>query len=360
MPQPLSQRDLDENQCRMPAAPPLFTPAAPASDNVCRAPSGPVADTGPAPAFTPGPLTNPAPSASEFPPQMCTLPSGPGAAKGDKDKPGATAASTDLIPDNFVGPLQEGQHRVSDLSVDKPTVMNHGMGPVQVYPDDFVGPLPPGAMSLKDYKKRIEVYSEIAHGTSQISVDTSNFMVGADGKPLDPKSKEYAEAKAKADAFRAQTMGNLGELLRTDHGYDFMSDLGSAKHHTRIQHGTALSNETGYEGDTAARFLGDDKKPGAGCDAVISINPDLKTFAGPGEKEDPWMTERPKYGLYHEMIHAYHAVHGDTVKGKHNGINEREFQAAGLGPYAKEKFSENSIRKAMGKEERPHYSGVHW
>jgi hypothetical protein len=301
---------------------------------------------------------NPAPAIGEFPPNACTLPKE--SAGGKKTRPAPTNASGDLIPDNFIGPLQKGQQRVSELAVDKPTVMNHGMGAVTVYPDGFIGPLPKGAMSLADYKKRMEVYSEISHGTSQVSIDTSNFMVGTDGKPLDPKSKEYADAKIKADAFRSQTMGNLGELLRTEQGYDFLSDLGSAKHHTRIEHGTADTNETGYEGNAAARFLGADGKPGAGCDAVIRIKPDLKTFAEPGEKEDPWMTERPKYGLYHEMIHAYHAVHGNTVTGTHNGINTREFQAAGLGPYATEKFSENSIREAMGKDKRPNYGGVEW
>ena len=267
----------------------------------------------------------------------------------DSNKP------VDVMPNNFVGPLQKDQNRVSEIRVDAPTTLNHGLGPVNVYPDNFAGSLPPGAMRVGDYKKRVEVYSEISHGTSKVSINTDNFMVDGDpeiarvlgkpGKPFDPKSKEYAEATKRADAFKGGMMGHIGELLKTDLGLEFLEKMGSAKHSTRIEHTPGLMNETECMFDKSS-------------DAVIYMNPRLTTFADPGEKEQPWMTERTKYGLYHEMVHAYHAVNGDAAAGKHKDIKEREFQAVGLGRHDKERYSENAFRAAMGKPLRPSYAGV--
>ena len=52
-------------------------------------------------------------------------------------------------------------------------------------------------------------------------------------------------------------------------------------------------------------------------------------LAEPGEKEQAWMSERVRYGLYHELVHAGH------------------------GPYASLPISENKIREQMGKDLRP-------
>jgi hypothetical protein len=335
-------------------APVSVAPASDASSNPVLA-SVPPAEA--PPNFTPADpaQADQSPAAS---PDQCG-PDGSTPAPGLGAPPTTGPHSQQVYPDNFVGPLQEGQQHVSDITVDGPTQLDNGIGPTTVYPDDFVGPLPPGAMHLGDYKKRVEVYSEIDHGTSQVSVNTDNFMTGPDGKPLDPNSDAGKAAAAKAAAFRSQQMGYLGEALHTDVGYGLLSDLGSAKYTTTIQRSSGATNSTGYD-NPGARFSNADGTAGAGTNATVGINPDLTTFAQPGQAEQPWMTERQKYGLYHELVHAYHGVHGDTPSGSHNGTNNREFQAVGLGPYANDQYSENEFRKEMGKDLRPNYGGATW
>jgi hypothetical protein len=96
------------------------------------------------------------------------------------------------------------------------------------------------------------------------------------------------------------------------------------------------------------------------------MNDDLKTYQEGGQKEEPWMTERPRYGLYHELIHAYHASRGDDVPGTHSGESEKgegedEFQDVGLGPYENDEVTDNRIRGEMGKARRPSYHGeTYW
>lgn len=83
------------------------------------------------------------------------------------------------------------------------------------------------------------------------------------------------------------------------------------------------------------------------------MNPALTSFKLPGEKEQPWMTERVRYGMYHELVHAWHGVHGTIARGDHNRELNAEWQAVGLGQWASAPISENAIRRQMGKEERP-------
>jgi hypothetical protein len=68
-----------------------------------------------------------------------------------------------------------------------------------------------------------------------------------------------------------------------------------------------------------------------------------------------WHTARQQFGLYHELIHAYHILKGDQAKGQQAGVGNPEWQVLGFGPYQDEQYTEQTLRAAMGKPPRPHY-----
>lgn len=110
------------------------------------------------------------------------------------------------------------------------------------------------------------------------------------------------------------------------------------------------------EADTSAdQEKIDAKNPAKGTGSYIEIDPTNDSYETKTSGTEPWMSERVRYGLYHEMIHAYHKGKGTETSGSNAGEQNTEWQAVGLGDYKNEKYSENSIRKAMGKALRPHY-----
>jgi NleD-like pathogen effector protein (putative zinc metallopeptidase) len=154
--------------------------------------------------------------------------------------------------------------------------------------------------------------------------------------------------------FRDARMADLRELAQTPAGFKMMSDLDASKLKTTI----APSTGEGNSGQLAMphSYLKPDGTPGPGFGMTIKINPAVATFDWRGQTDKPWMTERPKYGLYHEMVHAWHSVHGTAARGKHQGEDNVEWQATGFGPYASASVSDNIIREQMGKEKRPGYA----
>ena len=73
------------------------------------------------------------------------------------------------------------------------------------------------------------------------------------------------------------------------------------------------------------------------------------------------MTERVQYGLYHELVHAWHGIHGTVARGDVVGVGPNgqpktvanaDLQAVGLGRFANEPISENVIRGQLRKEHR--------
>jgi NleD-like pathogen effector protein (putative zinc metallopeptidase) len=159
---------------------------------------------------------------------------------------------------------------------------------------------------------------------------------------------------AVSQEFKDKQIAFLKELAQTPAGFKMMSDLDASKFKTTIGPGNAGSNQTFWGADS---YLKADGTPGKGADATIKMNPALTTFAKAGEEEKPWMTEREKYGLYHEMVHAWHSVHGTIPPGQHQGVDNSEWQATGFGPYTSGSVSDNIIRDQMGKEQRPGYAG---
>ncbi|HNN95220.1 MAG TPA: M91 family zinc metallopeptidase [Pseudomonadota bacterium] len=243
-----------------------------------------------------------------------------------------------------------------------PTELDSVLGKMTVVPDDFMGPLQPGVVRQSEQQRMLTVYQHIASGQSQLTFDTSNIMAGKD-LLTDPEG--YRKAMAESDAFKAQYMGYLADLVKTKPGLELLSQLDSGKHKTTIQRASAYRNETEAL-DPTNHLLRPDGTPGAGSDTIVRMNPALKSYVSPAQTEEPWMTERDKFGFYHELVHAYHDGRGESAPGSHlstgpgnyqRGLAELEFEAMGLGPYKDNVISDNAIRAAMGKAQRPNYGG---
>ena len=102
------------------------------------------------------------------------------------------------------------------------------------------------------------------------------------------------------------------------------------------------------------RFISDKK----GEPAVVSLNPSQEKYEHREKTPPDWATERQKYGFYHELVHAWHITNGTQVTGMHKDTKNSEWQATGLGPWAKDPMSDNVIRSQMGKPPRPEYGLV--
>ena len=176
--------------------------------------------------------------------------------------------------------------------------------------------------------------------------------VSSPPKPEDAKSIEAA--KVHRAALEKETRRMLDELAHTDAGFQLLKDLVNASpNYAVVVNWNGKRNDTEIQGDLQKAYAKPDGTPSSGTSAVIKINPTLTTFAVGNEKELPWMTERVQFGFYHELVHAWHIQHGTVARGQHNGIDNAEWQAVGLGNFANLPISENKIREQMGKELRP-------
>jgi hypothetical protein len=188
----------------------------------------------------------------------------------------------------------------------------------------------------------------ITKGKSALSIDVSAFTPN----PAVADTETGKDRLAKGEAFRAQYQGYLKELAATPVGFKLLSDLDKSPHKTVIAFDLRpLDNQTRSDGDGASN-----KK---GAAATITMNPSNTNYMDlRGNKNEPWMTERQKYGYYHELVHAWHITKGTQATGEHKGVRNAEWQATGFGPNADAQISDNGIRRALGKAERPGYNDV--
>jgi hypothetical protein len=200
--------------------------------------------------------------------------------------------------------------------------------------------------AAKAETERKALLARIAAGKSKIAFDLSNRAVSP-SRANEPSAREVVE---KSGELVRQYTAYLDALSRTPAGFQLLKDLDKSKHTTTIVFDYKAGNRTSSENKHAT-----DKQ---GEPATITLNPSLTTFPH-REKETPaWTTEREKYSLYHELVHAWHITNGTQATGSHKATANSEWQATGLGPYEKDPITENAIRAQMSKAKRPDYSFV--
>lgn len=252
------------------------------------------------------------------------------------------------------------------------------IGPTHVVPDGYTGPQPPGAISESDYQRMQAVYGNIASGESSLRFDTANFFQNDDGTPksllADPLG--YAKAALDAGAFKVQYMEYVQDLVKTPAGLKMLEQLDHSKFETIIsQNSAGDGNNTKPDNSDNSAYDRVTGLPSKGTASKIEVDPTATVWDGECGNE-PWMADRPRFGFYHELVHAYHNTRGDAESwGGHLRagcdphvdedpvawpIGNVEWHTAGLGPWANESVSENSIRGQMGVPLRPTYSGRTW
>lgn len=220
-----------------------------------------------------------------------------------------------------------------------PVAVESSLGAMIIVPDDFAAELPKGAVRASVHRRMVEIFDRIVSGQSQLTFDTSNLAVAAE-----------------ALAFKQQYTEYLRDLIRTAPGLELLAALDASRYKTTIARASTFRNETRAADASKTTFLADGTA-NQGCDAKVLVNPGLKSYVQTGQSELPWMTERARFGFYHELVHAYHDGRGDAAPGAKDRIAILEFQALGLGPFRSLPLSDNAIRAAMGKSERPDYGG---
>jgi hypothetical protein len=200
----------------------------------------------------------------------------------------------------------------------------------------------PDPAAVKALLDRIET------GKSSLGIDLAYFAV-TPGRENEPTAKALVE---RGESLRKEYLGYMKELAATPIGFKLLSDLDRSKHKTALQFDLkSTDNHTKSAGPNATNKTGEP--------ATIIMNPRYTHFDdNTGRRDLPWMTERQKYGCYHELVHAWRITNGTQATGLGpHGVRNAEWQATGLGPYASEPVSDNALRRAMGKAERPEYNG---
>ena len=254
----------------------------------------------------------------------------------------------------------------------------HGpLGTMSVVPDNYVGPMPAGAVRQSDYHRMTSVYGNIASGHSQVQFDTSNFFKTGDNKDKDLSLLDdpmgYLKAMGEAAAFKQQYMHFVQDLVKTPAGLQMLETLDQSKTTTKIERADPGNGNVTQAAVSEDSIVQPDGSHGKGTSSQIWVDPTAKDWDAESchSGVQPWMADRPRFGFYHELVHAYHNSRGDAAVSPHGHgqtlcsdphdlawpIVETEWQTAGLGPYAGSAVSENAIRAQMGGPQRPTYSG---
>lgn len=155
-----------------------------------------------------------------------------------------------------------------------------------------------------------------------------------------------------------------------------LEQLDHSKNQTVIErNGPGSGNNTEANDNDAAHLNDITRQPSAGSGSRVGVDPTATEWDGECG-EAAWMKDRPRFGFYHELVHAYHNDRGDAEvwggyqrAGCDAGVDQNplampignwEWQTAGLGPWANESVSENAIRGQLGAPMRPAYSGRTW
>lgn len=308
-----------------------------------------------------------------------------------------------LMPDlsPILGPVQQGVDTAGQLwdregmgalmdpvgALDRMQASQELASRFNIVGDDFIGPRQQNQLTQSEYDEVVRMYSDIRLGRGDLTMDTSEMT------------------DEQAAAFRQSTMNDFARILQTDSGRQMvrqmsnnvmvddagnerkfiagmevtgtmLESLGSSQHrHTTL---SALHQDANGNGDRSDDgnapldltngfsdpVLGNgvgvsqrnaDGTRGSASDVVIRANPGvLLDFDGDG---NPDTTTTSDIILMHEMAHARHQTQGTLASGQIQqdavipagdpdiGTNNWEHQAAGLGHWANDRFTENAYRR---------------
>lgn len=231
---------------------------------------------------------------------------------------------------NGVG--QEGLGGLLDPSgmMDRQDAQRELRGNFDIVPDDFVGPRNQNQVTQAEFEEIARTYSDIRLGRSDLKLDTAGL------------------SEEDAAAFRAGTMSDIGNLLQTQSGRGLVRSLAYAPLQAD---GTSRRTTTISRRNDASGNADPSNANGGGTfgqSGYARYVPGVDTLAS---RENL----RSDVTLYHELVHAHHAVYntwdsgnvaaGPGVPASDVGvIGNFEHQAAGIGAHANDAYSENRYR----------------
>ena len=199
-------------------------------------------------------------------------------------------------------------------------------------------------VSSEEYQRIVELYSDIRRGRTDLR------LAGSEAFGTDPAQQKNMEA------FRSGAMDDIADILQTSSGRELI--------------GTLAHNYGGIEGDHITTIGRTAHGNPSAADTDEYYSPEIHYEPGrdatdglnlPGHEYTDDLRLRSDVTLYHELVHAYHATHGDEdtetadtlgyqspldvghwLRPSHAGA---ESQAVGLGPFGElSRFSENMYR----------------
>lgn len=195
----------------------------------------------------------------------------------------------------------------------------------------------PGAQRQAGNQVTQREFDQIAATFADIYAGKSDIEFDLESLPEDQRQ-----------AFKMGAMTDLANILQTASGRDLIQSLHDAPGRGFLGLGdrkTTIRQNGGANADPSNAFGGGE--PGKwGTVAYV-----------PGQNHGPDRNLRSDVTLYHELVHAHHAVYNtwdyDGVAAERGGtrddiagqVGEHEHQAVGLGEHVQDRFSENRYRQ---------------
>ncbi len=188
-------------------------------------------------------------------------------------------------------------------------------------------------VTSEEFQEIAKLYSDIRRGKTSLKVDGGGMDGDWNEKGLDAKESKQ---------FQERTMEDIGDLLQTTSGRGLVGELAKNKETTTIAKSMNAAGRADTDNASAIPFSYDDGSKEAY----------VKYVAGEGHRPGDG-DHRSDVTLFHELTHAYTMLNGTvapieaTVQdaGTDHGVELMEYQAAGLGAYAGNQYSENAYRR---------------
>jgi len=240
------------------------------------------------------------------------------------------------------GFMQEGLGGLFDMSgmMDRQNAQRELASRFNVVPDGTPGERSQNQVSEEQFQEIARTYSDVRLGRGDLTLAT---------QPAGMSDADYA-------TFRQSSMSDIGDILQTESGRGLVGSLHDAPLQADgVSHRPTVINP---RLDAANNFDPSNATGGGqfGQSGQVTYAPGMDT-APTG------VNLRSDATLYHEMVHAHHAVYNtwdagtvgsyampfglpnfENTSDPDYGLGQFEHQAAGLGRYANDPYSENRYR----------------